>query len=146
MKKLFAQAGTGLAILAAPAIASAQAFNVNDLGRLFELLTPVRPAPNAQLDLLGLAVLILNFLILIAAILAIFYLIWAGIRYITAGVDDEQAKKARSAIYNAVIGIVVIILSYVIIQYVAILARNTAESNFGAGGGTGGLPFNNTAF
>jgi hypothetical protein len=131
MKKLLAKLGTGALILATPAITSAQ-FVGQDFQNLRSYLSPLRPL-NGNFDLISLATVILNFVILIAGILAIFYLIWAGIQYITASTDEEKAKKARAGIYNAVIGIVVIVLSYVIVQYVSQIAKNTAGSLNGNG-------------
>lgn len=143
MNRLLARMAAGVTILATPAIALAQqGFNPSDVFNLRRLLTPLRP-PSDALDIFALAAAILNFIVLIAAILAILYLIWAGIQYITASTDEEKAKKARAAIYNAIIGIVVIVLSYVIIQYVSVLARNAVQ-NVNQGGT--GSQFAPTAF
>lgn len=140
MNKLLVKLATGSAVLASPAIALAQQFEPRDFGVLQSFIQPLRPT-NGNFDLFSLAATVLNFVILIAAILAIFYLIWAGIQYITASTDDEKAKKARAGIYNAVIGIVVIVLSYVIIQYVTGIARNTARTldSGNTGGGLNGF-------
>lgn len=138
MKKLLAKLGTGALILATPAITSAQ-FVGQDIGRLQGFLSPLRPL-DGNFNLVTLATVVLNFVILIAGILAIFYLIWAGIQYITASTDEEKAKKARAGIYNAVIGIVVIVLSYIIIQYVSQIAKNTAGTlNQGGDSGLNGF-------
>lgn len=145
MKQLFAKLVTTATVLATPGMAFAQfqndgvqrTFNPGDLTQLQRFLTPIRPDPGSTLTLTGLVLLILNYLIFFAAVLAIIYLIWAGIQYITAGTDDEKAKKARSGIYNAIIGIVIIVLSYAIIQYVARLAGSVANE------ATGGSIMNN---
>lgn len=137
MKTLLARMAAGATILATPAIALAQ-YEPGDISLLQTLLRPVRV--NGQLNIFVLVASVLNFIVLIAAIIAILYLIWAGIQYITASTDEEKAKKARAAIYNAIIGIVVIVLSYVIIQYVSALATNAVQGvqngsgfNFGTG-------------
>lgn len=137
MNKLLVKLGAGTLVLVSPAIALAQ-FGQNDIrNTLPSFLSPLQPR-NGNFDLFSLAASVLNFVILIAAILAIFYLIWAGIQYITASTDDEKAKKARAGIYNAVIGIVVIVLSYVIIQYVSGIA-GTARDTLERGDAGGGL-------
>jgi uncharacterized membrane protein len=61
---------------------------------------------------------IIGIVLTIAALVAFIYLLIAGFQYITAGGDTEKATKARTAIINALIGIVVIIVSYVILRYV----------------------------
>ena len=43
-----------------------------------------------------------------AGVIAFAYLIFGGITYITAGGDAEKAGKGRTAIVNAIIGIVII--------------------------------------
>ncbi|RLC37275.1 hypothetical protein DRH29_02530 [candidate division Kazan bacterium] len=59
---------------------------------------------------------IANWLLVIAGALAIIYLIWAGIQYIT-GVGGG-ADAAKKQIINAVIGIIIIVLAYAIVTAV----------------------------
>lgn len=74
--------------------------------------------------------LIINWALAIAFIAAVIMLIWGGFRYITSAGNDEQAKGARGTIVNALIGMVIIVLSYVIVQIVY---------RFVSGSGTGGV-------
>lgn len=60
----------------------------------------------------------INILLGVAALIAVLFLVIGGFRYITSAGNDEQAKKGRNTIINALIGLVVIILSYVIVQAV----------------------------
>jgi len=59
---------------------------------------------------------ILQSIFLIAGFLAVFYLIYAGVQYITSNGVPDKAKAARGAIINAIIGIIVIVASYAIIR------------------------------
>ncbi len=59
-----------------------------------------------------------NIFLLFAGILAAIYLIYGGVLYITAGGDAEKATKGRTAVINAIIGIVIILLSLVVMRYV----------------------------
>ena len=61
---------------------------------------------------------ILQFVLIIAGLLAVFYLIYGGIVYVTAGGDAEKAGKGRVAITNAIIGIVIIAAALVIYNLV----------------------------
>ncbi len=54
----------------------------------------------------------------IAFILAVIFLIYGGFRYILAGGNEEGAKAGRTAIFNALIGIVIIVLSFIVVQIV----------------------------
>lgn len=125
MKKQLAGISAAAVALLAPAITFAQTaqYNSGIVNSFRNLLSPVIPTGQG-LGLVDLAVKVLQFLTLLAGIIAIFYLIWAGIQYITAGGDDDKAKKARAGIFNAVIGIVVIIFAYAIIVYVSSIARS----------------------
>lgn len=53
-----------------------------------------------------------------AGILAFFYVLYGGFLYVTAGPDQSKADGGRKAIINAVIGIIIIALSYVFVQYI----------------------------
>ncbi len=53
-----------------------------------------------------------------AGILAFFYVLYGGFIYVTAGPDQSKADGGRKAIVNAVIGIIIIALSYVFVQYI----------------------------
>lgn len=74
-------------------------------------------------------VTVINWALAIAFILAVIFLIYGGFRYILAGGNEESAKAGRTAIFNALIGVVIIVLSYVIVQIVY---------KFVSGGGSGG--------
>lgn len=58
----------------------------------------------------------LSLVMVIAAVLVFFYLIWGGIEWITSGGESSKTEKARSKITNAVIGLVVLASAYAILQ------------------------------
>ncbi len=61
---------------------------------------------------------ILSFVMVIAALLVFFYLIWGGIEWITSGGDKGKTESARNKITAAVIGIIVLAAAYAILQVV----------------------------
>ena len=61
---------------------------------------------------------IVNIILIVVGVLAVIYLIYGGIMYITAGGDAEKANKGRVAITNAIIGIVIIMLALAIYNFV----------------------------
>lgn len=75
-------------------------------------------------------VTIINWALAIAFILAVIFLIYGGFRYILAGGNAEAATAGRTAIFNALIGVVIVVLSYVIVQIVY---------RFVSGSGGGGI-------
>ncbi len=62
---------------------------------------------------------LINSLLAILGLIAVGFLIYAGVLMVTAGGNDEQVTKARKIITYAVIGIVIIILSWSIVGFVA---------------------------
>jgi len=75
----------------------------------------------------ALANTVINWVLLVAMILAVIYLIYAGIVYITAGGNPDAAKKGQQGVINAIIGIVIIALAYVIAYSVGNLLSGTSS-------------------
>ena len=57
-------------------------------------------------------------LFIIATIVALFFLIFGGIRWITSGGDKTQLETARNTILAAAIGLVLVFLSYFILNII----------------------------
>lgn len=71
---------------------------------------------------------VVTWILMLSGILAVIYLVYGGILYITAGGDAEKATKGRTALINAIIGIVIIALAFVIVQWVGkIILSGTTE-------------------
>ena len=58
---------------------------------------------------------LISFVMVIAAVLVFFYLIWGGIEWITSGGDKGKTESARNKITSAVIGLIVIAASYAVL-------------------------------
>ncbi len=95
-------------------IQSAHAASNNLIGTEFPVLTPVATG----ITITRTAQILLNVVFGIAGVLAVAYLVWAGLSYVTAGSDTEKAGKARQAIVHAVIGLIIIALAFVIVYWV----------------------------
>ena len=63
--------------------------------------------------LLGAAV---EFILIIAVLIALFFLIWGGIRWITSGGDKAKVESARGTIIAAIIGLVIAFLAFFILS------------------------------
>lgn len=57
-------------------------------------------------------------LFIAAALIALFFLIWGGIKWILSGGDKTKVEAARSTIIAALIGLVVTFLSFFLLQLV----------------------------
>jgi hypothetical protein len=70
---------------------------------------------------------IINIALAVAGLVAVLFLIIGGFRYITSAGNEETAEQAKKIITNAIIGIVIIILSFVIVRVISTaLANNQA--------------------
>lgn len=61
---------------------------------------------------------VINLLITIIGIISVIMIIVGGIRYTTSGGDAGQTKSARDTIIYAVVGLVVAIMAYAIVNFV----------------------------
>lgn len=84
--------------------------------------------PNGSVNIIGnlpvycsatsLLILVINYLLAISATVTILFLMVGGFWYVTAAGNEEQSEKGRKIITNAVIGLVVIVMSYAIVRIV----------------------------
>jgi len=77
--------------------------------------------PNSLFDVGGedgIFTTIVNILLFIIAAVAVIMLIIGGIRYVVSGGDQQAVTGAKNTILYAVIGIVVAILAYAIVNFV----------------------------
>ena len=96
-------------VLVAPMVAGAQ----------FQTPNPGGTGLPADSSLSGFILKIINIALAIAGLVAVLFLIIGGFRYITSAGNEETAEQAKAIILNAIIGIVVIILSFVIVRVIS---------------------------
>ena len=66
----------------------------------------------------NLASVIASFLIGLCGIVAVLYLIIGGYQYLTSGANPDLAKRGAKTVTHAIIGLIIVILSYIIVQVV----------------------------
>ena len=59
-----------------------------------------------------------NILIFLVGAIAVIYLIIGGLRYVTSGGDSKAVTAAKDTILYAIIGIVVAVISYALVNFV----------------------------
>ncbi len=69
-------------------------------------------------DLKDLAKKVIDVALYVAAIVAVIFIIIGGYRYIFSAGSEEGAKAGRKTLLNALIGLAIIVLSYVMVQVV----------------------------
>jgi hypothetical protein len=73
---------------------------------------------------------LINLMLFIVGILAIVFLIFGGIRYVISGGDKSKVDAAKNTILYAIVGLVVAILGYAVVNWVIGVVGN----NTGGGG------------
>ena len=73
---------------------------------------------------------VINLMLFIVGVLAVFMMIYGGIRYVLSGGDNNKVKDAKNTILYAIVGLIVAILGYAIVSWVV--------SVVGSGATTGG--------
>ena len=81
-------------------------------------------APVTQVDstveLSDIILRVSNWTFTIGGGLAVIYVIYGGFIYLTAGGDENKTTEARSSITSAIIGFVIIALSFTIVNWLAV--------------------------
>lgn len=118
MKK-FAKLSTGLAIAAAAtlplAVLAATPYSIENIGGSIGLGTA---------DLKGTVINIINWVLGILALLAVIFVIYGGFTWLTAGGNEEKIERAKKIIGAAVVGLIVVLLAWAIVIFVAGTTRN----------------------
>ncbi len=79
------------------------------------------PLPSnlpAQTSFLALLSYIINFFLGLVGAIAVLMLIWGGFRYLTSSGKSDATKDAKNTIIYAIVGIIIILLSYAIVTTV----------------------------
>ena len=77
-----------------------------------------KPTAAASGTLGGNISTVINYFLGLLGLIAVGFLIYAGVLMVTAGGKEEQVTKARKIIMYAIIGIVIVLLSYTIVSFV----------------------------
>ena len=107
----------GLPVLAADCVQGVQGQGVcNPAGEY--LVDFSKPQYNGQNTFAFLFTYFIRQILLFAAVLAVFFIIFSGLQYITSGVNEEWAESGKRTLRNATIGLMIIILSYIIVNII----------------------------
>lgn len=72
---------------------------------------------------------IITWVMVLAGVIAFFYLVYSGFVYLTAGGNADAAKKGQQGIINALIGLVIIFLAWGIVSAFTNFLGGTASSS-----------------
>lgn len=74
----------------------------------------------------------INLMLFVVGVLAIFMMIYGGIRYVLSGGDNGRVKDAKNTVLYAIVGLVVAILGYAIVNWVVSIVGAGADGATGA--------------
>ncbi|MDD5693665.1 MAG: pilin [Patescibacteria group bacterium] len=80
-------------------------------------VTPVTPTGN--LDVASVLSTVIYWILGLSGGVAVLFLILGGLQYITSSGNKDKAEQAKQTILYAVIGLIVIALSFVIVAFVS---------------------------
>lgn len=66
-----------------------------------------------------------NAFLVFAGTVAIFIIVWEGIRMIMSGGDTKQIESQRRAITFAIVGLIVVLSSYAILFFIGYITKTT---------------------
>lgn len=69
--------------------------------------------------------------VIFAGLIAVILIVISGIKFITSGGDPKQVEGAKQTLTYAIIGLVIVLLSFVIVNLIGIITGATCISQFG---------------
>ena len=105
-----------LASLLAPLVAWAQGDLNQGLNSIYNIFP--KGGIAGSLTASGLVINIIKIGLFLSGMIAVVFVIIGGFQYMTSGGNEENAEKGKKTLINAIIGIVIIVLSYVIINVI----------------------------
>jgi uncharacterized protein YacL len=115
LKKVVGAVATGATFLGATAPAFANGTSLNPCNGS----GPFGKLCNLNANNLGSIIGgVITTILVIAVLIALFYLIWGGIAWITSGGDKANVEKARGRIIAAIVGLVIAFLAFFILSLV----------------------------
>lgn len=79
---------------------------------------------NSSQSLTELIANVIRLMLLFAGAIAVVFVIIGGYQYLTSGGNEETAEKGKKTLINAIIGVVIIVMAYVIINVIVNLVSS----------------------
>lgn len=114
----FAAALLAVVLLPTAALAQATSFSIENIGGSIGLGTS---------DLKQTVINIIQWVLGILALVAVVMIIYGGFTWLTAAGDDTKIDKAKKVISAAVVGLIVVILAWAIVIFIAGTTANVTQ-------------------
>ena len=80
---------------------------------------------------------IVNVLLWVVGILSVTMIVWSGFKYITSAGDTSKLASAKSTLIYAVVGLIIAIMAYAIVNFVRTEVTSTGGSGVSSGAAAG---------
>lgn len=74
---------------------------------------------------------VINFAVAFAGVVALFFIVYSGARYITSGGDPKGVESAKNTLTWSIIGLAVVLLAWAIIYFISIFTGASCIQFFG---------------
>ena len=91
---------------------------MKDIILKFATGTPVDPVGDGKTDLKADITSIINYVIAVLGLVCVIVLIIGGVNYMTSSGDAGKVKKAKDTILYAIIGLIICVLAFAIVNFV----------------------------
>lgn len=68
---------------------------------------------------------VISAFLLFTGAVALFFIIYSGIRLVTSGGDPKQVEGARKIMNYAIIGAIIVLMSFAIIKFIGYITKST---------------------
>lgn len=118
IKSILASAGIALGLIAGVGLVASVPAQVSATvqGQIEKGVDAVDPGGGGDLE--ELITTIVNVLLFLIGVLSVIMIIYGGFRFVTSGGSAESVKAAKNTILYSVVGLVVAILSFAIVNFV----------------------------
>lgn len=77
------------------------------------------PIITSLSDVWTIALVVVSTILKLTGYIAVGFIVWGGVKYLKSQGEPGEVSQARLIIYNALLGLIICILSVAIIQYIA---------------------------
>lgn len=118
IKNIVASAGIALGLIAGVSLAVAVPVQVSASvqSEIQDGVDAVNPGSGGDLE--SLITTIVNVLLFLIGVLSVIMIIYGGFRFVTSGGSAETVKAAKNTILYSIVGLVVAILAFAIVNFV----------------------------
>ena len=88
-------------------------------------LTGVAGEGITMLEIANIIQAIASWLVIIAVVIAVIMIVWGGIMWMVAAGDEDKVGKAKSMVWNGILGAAVVLAVGVILQTVSAIVTRT---------------------